>query len=69
MKVYFNESSEPRKRCCCNCRHNMRSESADGDNRCDIDWSYISYTQCFEGWCRHWAKDKWQEGADDEGVR
>ena len=60
-EVYFNETDEPRKRCCCNCRHNTRSEKMDGDNHCEIDGEYIGYIQCFEGWCRHWAKDKWQE--------
>ena len=65
MKVYFNESSEPRKRCCCNCRHNIRSGEPT-ECHCEIDGSYIGYIQCFDGWCRHWAKDKWQEGADDE---
>ena len=57
-----------RKRCCCNCGRCIRTW--DGGNcttRCDVDGHYIGYVECFEGWCRHWAKDKWQEeGADDE---
>ena len=55
-----------RKRCCCNCRRNIRSGKPI-ECHCEIDGHYIGYIQCFDGWCRHWAKDKWQtEGADDE---
>ena len=56
-------------RCCCNCRRNIRTKEADKYIRCncEIDGHYIGYAECFEGWCRHWAKDKWQEeGTDDE---
>lgn len=56
-------------RCCCNCRRNIRTKEDDGYVRCncEIDGHYIGYIQCFDGWCRHWAKDKWQmKGANDE---
>lgn len=58
-----------RKRCCCNCRHNIRTWDDKGNctTHCEIDGHYIGYVECFIGWCRRWAKDKWQErGADDE---
>ena len=53
-----------RKRCCCNCRHNIRSgETGAVECRCEIDGHYIGYIECFEGWCRRWATDaeKWKE--------
>lgn len=52
-----------RKRCCCNCRHNIRrGEGARINCYCEIDWHYIGFLECFEGWCKHWAKDKkWDE--------
>ena len=44
---------------CCNCRHNKRVENDNRDEcRCEIDDHYIGYIECFEGWCRHWAKEK-----------
>ena len=46
------EPCEPRKRCCCNCRHRIVKPQS----RCELDNHYISYGECFEGWCRHWAK-------------
>lgn len=57
-----------RNRCCCNCRHDIRVwEGEHCTNHCEIDGHYIGYIQCFEGRCRHWAKDKWQEeGVEDE---
>ena len=60
-----------RNRCCCNCRHDIRTKEDSGyiSNHCEIDGHYIGYVECFDGWCRHWAKDKWQtEGADDERL-
>ena len=50
---------------CCNCRHNIRIKEVDGRIKCecDIDHSYIWYVACCMNYkCRHWAKDKWQEG-------
>lgn len=41
---------------CCNCRHNIRT--SDGECHCDIDGHYIGYIDCFEHWCRRWARDK-----------
>ena len=48
---------------CCNCRHNIRKD-VDGRIKCEceIDKSYIGYVQCMTYKCKHWAKDKWQEG-------
>ena len=47
-----------RKRCCCNCKHNIRSgEIGNIKCNCEIDGHYIGYVECFEGWCRRWAKD------------
>lgn len=52
-----------RKRCCCNCNHDIRTEGKDGIIvcNCDVDNHYIGYVECFEGWCKRWAsdKDKW----------
>ena len=55
------------KRCCCNCRRCIRTWDDKGDftTHCEIDGHYIGYAECFEDWCRRWAKDKWQE----EGER
>lgn len=48
-----------RKRCCCNCRHNIRTgEIANIKCHCDVDGHYIGYIDCFLGWCRKWASDK-----------
>ena len=44
---------------CVNCRHNKRIWKDEGyiECRCDIDKHFISYFECFEDWCMHWAKD------------
>ena len=57
-----------RKRCCCNCRRCIRSWDDKGncDVTCEIDGHYIGYVEAFEGRCRHWAKDKWQEEREGE---
>lgn len=56
--------SEENGKVCCNCRHNIRTPKIDHvECRCDIDNHYIGYTDCMEGWCRHWAKEK---GSDKE---
>lgn len=59
------------ERKCVNCRHNIRI-TQDGYCKCecDIDGHRIGYVECFEHWCRHWAKDhKWDDvergGADN----
>lgn len=44
-----------RKRCCCNCGNRVLREC---NSYCKIDGNYISYVMCFEGWCKHWCKDK-----------
>ncbi len=48
---------------CCNCRHDIRYNVAGTiQTVCDIDNHYIGYVQCFEGWCRHWAREtKWDK--------
>ena len=45
---------------CVNCRHNIRKEKPSGNIQCvcEITNSHIGYVKCFEGWCRHWAKQK-----------
>ena len=46
------------ERKCVNCHHNKRiSKKTYVETRCDIDNHYIGYVECFEHWCRHWAKD------------
>ena len=48
---------DERKRCCCNCRHNIRSGEIEHiECHCEIDGHYISYLSV-SGWCRRWAKD------------
>jgi hypothetical protein len=49
--------SENRK--CVNCRHNIRKEKPSGNIECvcEITNTHIGYVECFEHWCRHWAKD------------
>lgn len=45
-------------RCCCNCRHDIRTETKNGIKcHCEIDGHYIGYIETFDGWCRRWAKD------------
>ena len=60
----------PRKRCCCNCRHNIRTPFETEwqgntitmtDTRCEIDTHFITYTEMFEGWCRRWASERKEE--------
>ena len=61
-----------RKRCCCNCGNNIRTEDIKFpgviQNHCAIDNHRIGYIECFEGWCRRWKKDrKWDgERKDNE---
>lgn len=52
-----------RKRVCCNCGNNIRTADDMGyiTCHCQIDGHYISYVQCFEGWCSHWRKEKRHE--------
>ena len=52
---------------CCNCKHNIRTGEKDIICNCDIDGHYIGYIECFEHWCRRWAKDKsWEDRENDE---
>lgn len=59
-------------RCCCNCRRNIRTgKPGEVSCHCEIDGHYIGYVECFEGWCRRWAKDhkfdnaEWKNEASD----
>lgn len=54
------EETTYRKRRCCNCRHNIRVKEKNGyvSTHCELDNHSISYVQCFNGWCRHWASDE-----------
>ena len=56
---------EERKRCCCNCRHDIRTKNNEGRIvcHCEIDGHYIGYVKTFTGWCRRWASDAkyWEE--------
>ena len=46
------------KRWCSNCRHNISTwDTGICEFYCDIDGHYIGYVECFEHWCRRWAKD------------
>lgn len=58
--------SEENGKVCCNCRHNLRIPYKDSPmishNECEIDGHRIGYVECFEGWCRHWAREtKWDK--------
>ena len=51
--------SEENGKVCCNCRHNIRTQAEDIITcHCEMDEHYIGYIAYFEGWCRHWAKDR-----------
>ena len=53
-------NQEERKRVCCNCGNNLRirNQHLGIHNECAIDGHYISYSDCFEGWCRHWKTEE-----------
>lgn len=53
---------------CVNCRHNIRiPKKTYVECRCEIDNHYIGYVDCFEHWCRRWAKDhKFDLAEEDE---
>ena len=58
-----------RKRCCCNCGNNIRTKDEYGGViacECAIDGHFISYIECFEGWCRRWCKDRTFDGGNEE---
>lgn len=57
-------NKEERKRVCCNCGNNLRirNQHLGIHNECAIDGHYISYSDCFEGWCRHWKKEVYENG-------
>ena len=50
---------------CCNCRHCIRVERPHEftSTYCEIDnMRYIGYVECLEGWCRHWAMERKDNG-------
>ena len=55
------------ERKCVNCRHRILDTM--GNSHCEIDGHYISYLKCFDGWCRHWAKDKFMCGECENGEQ
>lgn len=49
---------------CCNCQHCIREwdkETLFCSLYCEVNGHYISYVECHEGWCRHWAKEREEE--------
>ena len=57
-------------RCCCNCRRNIRTgKLGKVACYCEIDGHYIGYVECFEGWCRRWAREtKWDNDGGKHDV-
>lgn len=47
-------SKKERIRKCLNCRHRVIK---DRSSYCELDDSYMHYSEVFEGWCKHWAKE------------
>lgn len=46
-------------KCCCNCRRCLRVEEKGHINTyCEVDGHWIGHVECFDSWCRHWAKEK-----------
>lgn len=61
MEIY--SGHEGKDRVCCNCEHNKRMpKSAYVRCICDIDGHYIGYLENFDCWCRHWAKERENNG-------
>lgn len=54
---YFDKTPIEKQRVCCNCRRNKRVEEKGHTNcYCEIDGHYIGYVECFECWCKYWAR-------------
>lgn len=55
-----------RKRCCCNCGNNIRTESIKIPGiiqcHCAIDNHWISYGMSLSDWCHRWKKDRKWDG-------
>lgn len=58
---------------CCNCRHCKRiRQYSQIDERevtvchCEVDHCYLGYIEVMTYRCRHWAREKDKEGADNE---
>lgn len=63
-----------KKRCCCNCGHDIRIPRKDmpelvDHNECDLDGHYIGYVDCFENWCRHWKPDKFEREERNKSAK
>ena len=61
-------------RVCCNCRHNIRTDSDEYAMvlcHCEIDGHYIGYVECMTYKCKNWASDerKWKDDTGRVGVR
>lgn len=57
MVIY--NGHEGKDRVCCNCRHNIRiPQKTYIECKCDIDGHCIGYTECFDCWCRRWARER-----------
>lgn len=53
------EKCDCQKRRCVNCGNNIRTLEKDGVIcRCKLNNRSIGYVECFEGWCKHWRKDR-----------
>ncbi len=66
MRIAIEAAREERerKRVCCNCEHRKRKQvtpDAYFVDFCAIHGHYISYVECFEGWCRRWKKSEQQK--------
>lgn len=58
---------EERKRICCNCARNIRTQTKDGIKcTCELDGSNIGYVACFTNWCNRWKKSKKFEKGETE---
>lgn len=58
--------SEENGKVCCNCRHCKRIPQKDYvECHCEIDDRYLGYTEVMTGWCRHWAKEREGQDADN----
>lgn len=55
------------ERKCVNCRRNKRIPREAGiECRCEADGHYIGYVECFEHWCKKWAKDHKFDDVEEE---
>ena len=64
-----NKISMENGKVCCNCRHNIRSETDDDiiSCKCEIDDSWLSYVTVMTYRCRHWSRER-EESEDKDGI-